>query len=203
MAYSVPAGGILEIRVKGTLAGQVVMMTFHYRSLTTYEDGAAAALLALADFNAVVWSALFPAISTQVTDVKLDAQWITPTRYRAQQIAADPTAGSNAGSCGATGQAVVVRRFGEEANRHNQGRIYIFGPPTTQTINGRWSDGYVATELVDVRDAIKAVIQTGLTEQLIPVLVDKLVPGIGTRIIDSQIDPIIRYQRRRELGVGQ
>jgi len=63
MAYSIPAGAILEIRLRGTLFNQVVINTFHYRTEVGFADGDLALQAFAADFDAVVWSALQAGLS--------------------------------------------------------------------------------------------------------------------------------------------
>jgi len=203
MPYVIEPGAVLEIRLRASLFGQVVINTFHYSNEAEYSDGGAALLLAMADFNAVVWSAITNGISDKVLNVKIDGQWVYPIRYRTQTIDATPGAGSHVGSTTQTGTAAVIKRFGEAANRHNQGRIYVYGVPTSFQGDGVWTNAFITTEGQDMADAVKAVIQTGLTEQLRPILWDRLAPTALQPIVGSGVNPVIRYQRRREVGVGQ
>lgn len=203
MAYIIPVDSVLEIRLRSLLFGQVCINTFHYRNDTEYADGAAALALAAADFNAVVWSAITPAIATDVVDTKIDAQWINPTRFRVLTTDASPAGGTAGGGTQESGTACVVKRFGEEANRHNQGRVFLFGCPGTQQLEGQWKTVFINTQLADVRDALKANIQTALGENLFPIIWSSARPLVRIPIVGAVVNPVIRYQRRREIGVGQ
>ena len=203
MPYAVPAGAILECRLRSTLFNQVVINVFHYRSLTTYGDGQAALEAAAQDFNDVVWSAFAPQLAQEILATKIDAQWVFPTRFRVYTLTADPAGGQSAGHTNNTGTALVVRRFGEQANKHNQGRVFVYGIPNANEASGQWNGAFVAGAALDLRDACKAVIQTAIGEQLMPVIWSAPEANIGVPIVGAAVDPIIRYQRRRELGVGQ
>jgi len=203
MAYSIPAGSVLEIRLRATLFGQVVINTFHYRNEVTYGDGRQAAIDAATDFEAVVWSAIHPALSDKVLNVRIDAQWIYPVRYRVETSTPGQDTGSNVGSTTQTGTAAVVKRHGEQANRQNQGRIYLYGVPINYQGDGVWSTAFITGPGVDLVDAVKATIQTDLSSPLYPVLWSPAAPTTTFRIVGGAINSVIRYQRRREVGVGQ
>lgn len=202
MPYNIPPGGVLEARLRATFHEQLVMVTFHYSNDITAVDAGSTLGLVASDFETIVWGAIQPAITDDVLDVKLDLQWIKPNRYVVQTFNMTPDAGASANPAVPTGVAVVCRRRGEEANRHNQGRIFIPGIQRQDIDNSRVTDAWLTANEANLNTAMLATLTDGVY-QLFPIIYGANSAGPWPFVLSTSVDPIIRYQRRRELGVGQ
>jgi len=203
MAYNIPDGSVLEIRLRATFNSQQVMNVFHYRNADTCPDGAASAAQVATQFNLSVWSILQPVLTEALLSVKIDAQWVHPIRYRVVTQDADPAAGAAAGGSLPTGVATVIRRFGEQANRHNQGRIFVFGVPLTKVSGSQLTQTFLDDNKVLFENISVTSLQDDNAVQFEPCLWSSATPTERIPVVGGFLDPVVRYQRRRELGVGQ
>lgn len=208
MPFFVPAeiGDFFEVRIRGQLHGQTTITTFRYDVTDAFTDD-------LLDLDAVlsnVENELFESIrlitSVQQKYITLEAQKISPTRLIARVRQPAAIEGEVAGISLTSGAAWVFRRKLLNAGRFAQGRIYLPGVPASYTLESQILPAITGGVLV--ADVIEKLLEDIVVNDgtLRPSLI---VPAAGNtwanrgRLFDIVVDPIIRYQRRREVGVGQ
>jgi hypothetical protein len=179
------------------------MNLFHYVSTNDVDDGNQTLSELCADFNTVVWPIFQVPLCDGYNAVKIDAQWVHPIRYRVYTIDADPTHGAVATEVYPTGVAAVIRRFGEQANRHNQGRIFVTGLPITAVSNSSLTTGFQTTNKALWENTMVTVLHDAVMNEYLPIIWSGQTPTERIPVVGAYLDPIVRYQRRRELGVGQ
>jgi len=200
--YEVPPNSIMEIRLTSNFTGQTVINTFHYASSVTYDDGADILQQACDAFEDAIWTPMSPLICTAVTNVTAFAQWVAPIRYRSDFKIMTPAAGTAADDPTPTGVSVVLRRFAEKAGRKYQGRIYVYGSPIGNVVNSTLTDAAYNSFRTNVLPPFIATLTLADTSELTPVLYDGVAYNEDQIVLGGQVDRIIRYQRRREIGVG-
>jgi hypothetical protein len=201
-------GQIFEMRVIGSLYEQVCITTFRYR-VTTVTGTGSFPLPAIEAIAQNVWDdgvglGMHYMTSNQFLSVVFEGQVIAPVRYVVSLDApTNPTGVVDAAAAAPTVTGVVQKRS-EFAGRDKRGRLFIPGVPLTFISGGRLNDtgqtaygsaiaGFVAP--VHVTD-------TGGTVDLQPVIYNPLAPGNMTDWTEVTFDPILRVQRRREVGRG-
>lgn len=203
IAVPVADGDIFELRLIGTLHGQMVMNTFHYKNVTvtpTNLTGVNFDQLAAA-FETAFVTPLLNLLSEELTDVVTQVQKIEPARYLAYTYNNDPGVGQVTGSAVPSGVSVVMRRRAQEAGRYAQGRIYVPGLPVAYEDDSELAAAQV-TPFTNVAAGMLTDLVIPDTITLSPVLYNK---QIGTALYDVQVtevDTALRYQRRREVGRG-
>jgi hypothetical protein len=130
-------------------------------------------------------------------------QMISPTRYRAVVNPVD-TPGQISGGALPSGVCAVIRRTTDRAGRRYQGRIYLPGVPITHeddseiAVAKRTLYATFATTMITPLEGMAA------GEDYTPVCsLDGAMILAADTIRDAGLDPVLRYQRRRELGVGE
>lgn len=202
MAYPIAIGDVVEFIYKAKLHGQTVMNVFHYKSLAADADGQGILTGAAALFGDVVVTPIQTIQSNMIVNAKIQAQIVHPVRYQPITIAAPSDEGLDALTCGDTGHAVVVRRKGDLATRQNQGRIFIPGYPNSKVVAGQVSP-VDAAALAAIGDAMKLQLEDMLsTFILAPILFNLALPVLTREVTYASVDSVVRYQRRREVGVG-
>jgi len=204
MAYIIPPGAVIQFQILGRLHGQRTRNVFHYRyaGSANVDDGAAELTALADDFHDEVAFFILQQQSDEFTLEQIMAQAIAPTRYRA--VFKDVNIpGAVEGNSVPSGVAVVLRRFAELSGRHFQGRVYIPGLPVASE-----SDSQV---LIDDRAAWSAVAQKFLTvltgpeggENYRMVVSTDIIVTSADEVFGAALDINLRYQRRREVGVGE
>lgn len=201
----------VEVNLVGRYHGQVCITTHLYLHSGESQAGMTLDLEQVADeFLLVFWTDPAPRyrdkLSSAYTLTAVTAQIISPVRsilWPAAPQAADAP-GLVAGASLPSGVAAVVRRRGNIGDRHNYGRVYLPGLSVTYVLDSQ------LTQLG--KDALQVVADAMATDQLVPgtggnaifqphILNKANIPA--SRIVThGQVDPIVRYQRRREVGVG-
>lgn len=213
MAITVQADDIVECLVNLRIEEQVCINTFHYQVLSvtgapTINLGAVLTEFVLATFDGL--SPAYPGVLTlDISAIFCTAQRINPTRSaRLFMVPVNP-AGTQPNPHLPSGASVVIRRQGDVAGRHNQGRIYVPGIPATNVDAAAPSKIQPGSPGLTDYATITTLLNTnltatdgGVTAVLQPILVDKTSGGVGAIVTRVFLDPIIRYQRRRELQVG-
>lgn len=208
MAYpSIPVaeGDILEGRVEATLDGQQIISVFHYIVSATpgglWDDAVWTALLD--DFDAKVSTGLAAGQSEEVINRYSVLQKIRSDRYIAVRVLSAEQSGSIVAPAAPSGVSVVIRRKGILAQRNNFGRVYLAGVPETSIDGSRVEAAYLTLAQTALLQAVTTEVTDGAGRTLSPVIFN---PTVGladvTPIAYAEVDPILRYQRRRELGVG-
>jgi len=201
-----PADVLLGI-LSGTLAGQRWILTFHY---CVDDDADEIPLEKYTDpFKIATWDVgALPGIKSLMShESRLDTvtvQRVWPVRSIAWPFDFSGEDGDvGTGSLPPT-NAAVMRRKGLTANRHNLGRIYIPGIPAANVVAGKITAG----ALPDFNDT-KVVLATALDvadgsnhATARAVLCAQNAPQTHVDIVVTQVDPVLRVQRRREVGRG-
>jgi hypothetical protein len=203
MPYTLPINSIAQVNMEYTLNGETCINTFHYRLIVGVSVNGALELLSLANvFDGGVWTAaLSPIMSVDAMDMHITAQAIFSTRYRKQDLTSITPAGSVIGASAPSGVSVVVRRQGDLADRHNQGRIDVAGIPLSSILE---------SELTPARLAVWQGALGGLLNQNLddgtftwePTIFSLRAPASQAQVQTVTVDPVLRYQRRREIGKG-
>jgi hypothetical protein len=201
--YPVLNDDIAEVRWEGLLDGQVVMNTFHYQVDTGTVDGQLEMETIAASFEALVWNVIAAAISMSVTNVRIIAQLVHSFRYRKVIYVPMNVNGAVAPPAEVSGASVVVARFGDLALPTNQGRIYIPGIAKADTLDSQVTAAWGAANFGPLITAMEAdlVGQAGASWR--PVLWTYATPTLSVDVTTANVDSVIRYQRRREIGKGQ
>lgn len=201
--YPVNDGDIFECIIQGRLDGQTILNTFHYRvEGPTSDEGVLVAEGLGADFNDAIQSVIATVQSEGITFDATTVQKIWPIRFVASRVDAQLAAlGAIAEPSLPTTVAVVARKKSLLASRHGQGRIFICGIPTTFVAESQLSPVAQAA----FANVILAFSQVqgpfeGLTA--FPIIFNRSDPANSVDLVLQSIDPILRVQRRREIGVG-
>jgi hypothetical protein len=103
-----------------------------------------------------------------------------------------------------SGVSVVIRRRGNIGDRHNYGRIYLAGVPQLWVTSSQISpDKRVEfTPIVDFMPFEVDVPAAGGTGKLRPYILNKSAVNGSRAVTHGMLDINLRYQRRREVGVG-
>lgn len=202
--YAINTGAIVECQIIGRLHGQRTRNTFHYRygGTVAIPDGVAELTALLADFITTVASPMMALQSNEWEREATSIQVISPTRYRAIFDIGGGSGGVQGESL-PSGVSVVLRRQAIAAGRQYQGRIYVPGIPVSQELDSQLTAA--ARDLWQTFAAQLAVPLDG------PGSLDDFVPvvhfGADANALDAvhQVvcDENLRYQRRREVGVGE
>lgn len=210
MSVIMPLGSLAQFRLQGLLHGQVVMCTWLYESDAEVPDAAVAMQFAAAQFEEDVWiPALQPALSIELNSIRIYGQWVSPIRLVPTQYNPATTVGAVSGSALPSGVSIVVRKLSEYSGHRYRGRVFLPGIPVTAE-----SDSSVATAWMTANaSAIQFAMINALNMNVAGSA--KLWPVVGSynpnvqphtkqvvRVTSAVVDPIIRYQRRREVGVG-
>lgn len=203
MAYTVGIGAIVEVRFVANLFGQMMMNVRHYR----FKDGpdtdgnnlAMAIVDHLNDTGEI--DPLMAACQTEnVTGRSVEAQWIYPTRYRLVFDDGNPVDGVAADPCVPQNISATISLYAEQANKHGQGRIRIYGCPAAQWGAGEWSAPQMA--LLDALGA-KLIEELEIGDQTLePIIYNRGTPVSSLRIRAFRTQVTARTQRSRTIGHG-
>lgn len=190
------------IRVQ-TLAGQQCMNVFYYRNDIMTVDGGAALDEAIAEFSTLINNVIANLQSQDVTEIYTRAQWVHPTRYVARYGIPALTEGVQVGTSLPSGAAVVVRRRSDLANRSSRGRIFVPGIPISNTLNSKMLPGWMTTNA----DDLAATVLVGLDLVASGLFMEPVIWSYSDRnnadpCVTANVDDVLRYQRRREVGRG-
>lgn len=203
MAYPTLIDDIVEIRIQGYLNTQRVINTFHYKLTEGSIDGRVYLLAMLADFEMSVYTPWRNAISQDVNGLELVAQVVRSFRYRSVVVIPANQAGAVATPAEVSGAAAVVSRFGDLAVRNNQGRIFIPGIAKADTLDSQLTAAWLMANAAALDVAMVSGIVVGGGSPSIPVIWSYRDYNNDVPITTALVDPIIRYQRRREIGKGE
>jgi hypothetical protein len=207
MPYIVPVAtnDIFEIRLVGNLHGQVCINTFRYVMDRASGTGTIDMEPMLDDFRSAVWANLRNCMSVEYSGAKLFIQKIAPVRLVSFESVLDPGAGDVAGTSAPSTVTMVFRRKLLLAGRRYQGRVFIPGVPTANILNSQLTAAFLASqEVEDTFVGMLDVLEAQVGIEGIPSLA---VPN-GTSwdnrgaINAIELDPVLRSQRRREVGRG-
>lgn len=205
MGYAVAAGSVIAISAEGTLHGQQVMTTFHYKenSLIEIPDGRLAAIEMLTKIHLAGGLAeLYLACMSQaVNNVEWYAQWITPTRFAYIAWSGLPAQGTILEESMPPNVAQVATRRGDRANRHNISNLHLPGVPVPSVVDGRLNAiqadrlQQLATESCD-----PITLVTG--NEMVPVAFWRGNPFSSAQVVEGYPQDTTRVMRRRTVGLG-
>lgn len=208
MAYPIAANDIVEIRITGLLFNQRTITTFHYTS-TTGGAGSPDDMEDLLDqFLPAVYDTFIDCVTEDWTSGRVQGQVISPVRKIALTTLPGATQGTVATPTLPGNNAAVLYRRTNLAGRDQQGRIFMPAVPqawvTAGAINGTGTTAYgpMAGNLyapLDVGGRIYLPVIVGYVD------VPPTPPFYTTRgvVTNAGVNPVVRSQRRREIGVGQ
>lgn len=207
MPYVIPVtdGDYFEIRLTGFIHGQLFITTFRYELETGPQPDPVDMAPLATDFQTQVWEPLRELLSNEVVGVRINLQKIDPLRYVSFQLTPTATNGAVASSALPSTVAMVVKRKMRLAGRRQRGRIFIPGLPVASE-----SDSQVSTAV-----QASAEMETFLENQIVQLtagagllLTPSLIVNVGGAWVNRgdveivELDPILRVQRRREVGRG-
>jgi hypothetical protein len=207
MGYSVDPTSVVEVTIRGLMADQRIINTFHY-SMTTplttdISDGLNELGQIVTEFDSVVCSPLTNLLTTELFVDSIRAQWIWPTRFAYFEGPSTTGGGTLAPPALPTGASLVLRRRGSLAGRHSQGRVFLAGVKTSQVV------GSVLTSAADsawiaIAGCIGQSFTTATSMNVYnPIVLNRTAPNLSQLVTQVYVDDIIRYQRRREVGKGE
>lgn len=202
MAYVIPAGGILEIQLRGVLHGQRTINTFHYQTPDSVPDGDAALVTVLASWETLNWDDIRAGMSNEFQDVTLSGQWVYPVRYVNRVLVPANTTGALASVSEPSGVSLVIRRKTVQAGRKYRGRVYMPGITKADTSGSKIGNAWYLAYASDFEDMVLSQPLIGITEIVHPVIWSYKAPTRATRVVAAEVDRDLRYQRRREIGKG-
>lgn len=198
--YPLEAGDIVEHRLIGTLFGQTVMMTEHYLIGTgTPATGD------LADFQDAWlderWAEdLSVSVSVDLIGVTSEAQVIFPVRKVVNDVPGNPTGGQKTGSSVPPSTAVVLRKRTVLAGPAHRGRIFVPGIPFEDTAAGQ-VDVAVRPDWQGLANGVTNQIE--FAGRVARPIIWSTQTGVNRgEITQGVLDPVLRTQRRREIGKG-
>lgn len=201
MPQSIIAGSIIECQYSYKVDGQLCVNVFHYRARSAeplFENDAANLLT---DFDLKVAAIIAQAQSADITNGMLRIQPVFPTRYVYLEFP-EPNGGGGAAGMSVSGTSVVVRRRTDFASRSSRGRIYIGGIPKTSILASQVTAAFIAANAAGLQNAMTASLVGGFGNTYDPVIWSYADKTHNEIIVSGNLDPIIRYQRRREIGKG-
>lgn len=203
MSYTVPAGAILEVQYRYTLAAQQMINVFFYKLFDSSADGAQDAF----DFAANFWDTVGTNIknnqTTEVGLINIRAQWIKPTRYFPMTFTPSPAQGVITPPTYSVGTSVIIRKQSDVVGRSKRGRVYIGG--VARVLGGPGSLTNTAKEQIqaEIGDAMLSnLVAAGSAATCGPVVWSYRNPTASVPITRTEVDQNLRYQRRREVGRG-
>lgn len=202
MEPDIEVGWIIQVTTRAKLHGQTILNTFHYRADAATVGYVDPLKTLIAQFNSSVQTAMATAQSNELEYLATVAQVIWPNRYIAVSDSTDmEPAGSVEESSLPSVCAAIVRRRSIVAARDGYGRIYVAGIPITREVDSQINATEIAAlslvgaNMLDPIDGTPVYLYT-------PILYDRLEPEASKEFVEWEVDPIIRVQRRREVGVG-
>lgn len=201
--YSITQNAVVEIQVLGRLHGQRTRNVFHYRYTgSTSLDGPTTLDALMDEFEAEILAGWFIVTSSEWMCDGVQCQLISPTRYRSR-FKAIAQAGQVQGNSLPTTTCVVLRRTAILSGRRYQGRIYVAGVPTSSENDSQLSAAVLAN-WTGLASNLKEPLEGGTAVECFVPNLARTAPASGVTDVElTALDPILRIQRRREVGVGE
>lgn len=211
------SGQVIQVNLSGLFDGQRCICTFHYSVTVTGSPSSQPLSGVTGKWNDAYWKesslgehdGLSQLFMPGVTDCTVSAQIVFGPNSRSNlslQLA-DPDIGQYpTGNPLTSGAAAVIKRTGSLAGPKWRGRFYTFGLPqplvTASKLNG--AADFIMEAVTARLDAPMVFGSGGNTIELASCLYK-----VGTAPLTTQThlthswNDAVRYQRRREVGVGQ
>lgn len=214
MIKPVRDGNVAQVNVVGTLCGQTVINTFHYRfgqTTPVWVDGDTIAIAIKTAFVTNVYGSYVAAMPPEWSAVAIEVQWISPTRYRKSRFLRTDVGTGNTTQFPNTSASITLQ--GDVATRRAQASKHIPGVGELDVTAGVLTLDYMGL-MIALADALKAVMPMA-SGTATPVIYGRYIPADPTAvppvagqpesIIDVStyyINPNARVQRRRTVGLG-
>jgi len=203
MPYTINVGDFIEIQNVYTYNGQTFRNVWHFKVTAgpSQSNGSAFLQSLIGYWDANFWDELRLLLSSDVTLQFITAQVVKPSRYRLETALPTTPEGALAQTAVPPTTAVDVKRWAQRSGRKYQGRIYIPGLPQghhdkgvlTPAVATNWDN---ANEIFNLAPVVSG---TTLKQYL-------NVQGTDVNlqeVVGTFTDPILRVQRRREIGKGE
>lgn len=190
---------IYQVNMVGRLHGQQTINVFHYIETTTPAGSAEAALAQ--GFGAGVASEVKNAASVEWELEKISVQQIRPLPpLLPVEDASAAGPGAVAGESLPTSVAAVVTKRTGLAGRAYRGRSYFAGVPQSQEVDSQLSSAALLL-WQDVADQMAQPISVAPSGAFDPIVYHRAL-GTGNVIVSGLARPVLRNQRRRQVGKG-
>ncbi len=200
-------GDILQIQYRGTLFGQRVINSLHYRvyaSSTTESYVQACIDVGFAMYNGVITPGLALA-DAQAPEYNLDAirvQKVNGIRGRYVDYQVNQP-GVHAGECTTANVAAVITKRTDTASRRGLGSIHIPGIPSVGYSGAKLTAAYkLKIDAVSAR-LINPFTVPAETTACQPILWAKLTDPVYRVLTGTFVQTTLRVMRRRTFGVGE
>lgn len=204
--YTLVQNDLIEIVMKGRLHGQTTRNVFHYRYKESgpETDGPGGLMTAIAAFDALVGVAWRAIASNEWHHISNTIQKVKGTRYQLIEAAVGADGDIEDNSL-PSGVSAVASIRAITAERHSQGRKYFAGVPASAEDDSVLTPGFM-TNFASVAGDMLSALPTAVADALVPTT---LTPASGLAItslydvVSATPREVLRYQRRREVGVGE
>lgn len=205
----IPAGSVLLIQVRGRLHQQRVMNNFYYATLTSSSDNLANNTVSSVEKWDMDFGPMYAAcMSNEVTNLTIRGQILQPNgtahpdRFMFYEQPASDSEGAVVQNSLPSTVSAVVRRRTALSGRKYRGRVYVPGVPFTWEIDSVLTEAAQDTLIANMG----AILITPMTVSATiwqPVVTDSPFFLRQTVVNAAAVDPVLRVQRRREIGVGE
>lgn len=203
MSYPVAAGAILEMQYRYTYGGQQCINVFHFKWGGAVDITAEIQTELLTSFDLTYCDGIRLQQVTQVQNRRVRGQFIYPTRYISFEKACNAATGVLLEDGESVGTCVVCRRKSTFANRRGRGRSYFAGVAESDvnigTLTGAAQTAWTTNVLPVLDEGIDSITAG---EGADPVIWSPAFPLQSYLVEVTELDPNVRYQRRREVGRG-
>lgn len=212
MAYDPPGqvNDVYQVILRAQQFGQNFQNAFYYQIKTVKLASAGAYSDLQALFQSQVWDLMRAQISTTVVNARLRVQKVFPLpKLLFRYFTPIQTTGLNAGTPLPPATSVVLRAYAAQAGPQSRGRIFMFGVTADQN-----SQGQIPSAAVDGwRSLAQLLFEDAMISEryeFTPVLFRAGRPNANPPVVSwtqpivaSDVNIVLRQQRRREIGVGE
>jgi hypothetical protein len=198
-------GALLEVIIRSRLAAQNQMTVLHYIIEEMSAPADQFSLLETVDDRLAAADGIYDAIANvsgndcEFQEVQL--QWIHPFRYAYRRFASMPLIGQYDGVSYPPNVSATITKKGEEANRRNIGSVHMPNVPAGSDDEGLWV-APVLDLLTTLATRLKTPYTLATTGTITPVIYNKDVPANSVKVFTTVVQPEVRVQRRRTVGLG-
>jgi hypothetical protein len=198
-------GAILEVIIHSTLAAQRQMTVLHYLLSDLGAPADQFSFLETVDDRLAAVDGIYTAIANvsgndcEFQEVQL--QWVHPFRYAYRRFASMPLIGQAPDACYPPNVAATITKKGEEAGRHSIGSVHLPNMPNNTAADGKWGPAMLAL-LTTLAGRLKAPFTLATPGTITPIIFNKAAPADSKPVFSTVVQPEVRVQRRRTVGLG-